>query len=256
MSTPQTHDTITTPAGVIKLITIDPASTYPPAVRARERQAKIRAELARGIKAPRPNFNARASRVSTYQDPGKIRTADQAVADLAKRADDETTARERARARPLFTGWALDASDGSFAIFRPALAGVEPARWTEPDWLGEIGADAWRAYGMARTMRARRTGGHSFVTWLIDPAAGRVTFASTDGDGDTSSAWGYLSDAINGSDARASLADEYIWPLRGVTWRIGRAHLTGGERADLVLQTRDNQIRVAIASSRLEGGAR
>ena len=246
MTTPQTHDTITTPAGVIKLITIDPESTFPPDVRARERQAKIRAELARGVKAPRPNHARAASRVSTYQDPGKLRTADQAVADLAKRADDETTANERARARALFTGWALQATDGHFAIFRPAPAAAEPARWTEPDWLGEIGADAWRAYGMARTMRARG-GDLSYVAWLIDPTAGRVTFASTDGDGDTSSAWGYLSDAINGTDARASLADEYVWPLRGVAWRIGRAKLTAAGH-DLVLQSRDNGIRIAIAA--------
>ena len=247
MSTPQTHETIATPAGLIKLITIDPASTFPPDVRARERQAKIRAELARGVKAPRPNVNARASRVSTYSDPGKIRTADQAVTDLAKRADDETTATERARARALFTGWALQATDGHFAIFRPAAAepAAELARWSEPDWLGEIGADAWRAYGMARTMRARG-GDLSYVAWLIDPTAGRVTFASADGDGDTSSAWGYLSDAINGSDARASLADEYVWPLRGVAWRLGRAKLTAAGH-DLVLQSRDNGIRIAIA---------
>lgn len=247
MSTQQ-YETIATPAGVVRLISIDPASTFPPDVRARERQTKIRADLARGIKAPRPNHNARASRVSTYQDPGKLRTADQAVADLAKRIDDETT--ERTRAKPLFAGWALVATNGHFAIFRPApaAAGTGPARWAEPEWLGELGADAWRAYGMARTMRARGRD-LSFVAWLIDTTAGRVTFEATDGDGDTSSAWGYLSDAINGTETRASLADDYVWPLRGVAWRVGR--LAAGDRTDLVLQSRDNLIRVAIASSRL-----
>lgn len=216
-------------------------------------QNKVRRELSRVHGRPDKLPQHRAP---SYSDPAKRQDVAAAIAALSKRHDANKA--ERFMARPMANGYRPIASDGNFAIGELAPTEGKPFFSGAIRWIGTLDADAWRAYGMARTCRRKDGHGNAWTSWTL--ATDRITFHSIDRSGETgdveATAWAPRAPLAAPFPAdqcelieTCTLAfnDPYIWPLRGIEWRYGLMEV--GKIDVLVLEA--GGFRVMVAAGKL-----
>lgn len=190
-----------------------------------------------------------------YQDPARARTVEQVARELGTligRANtSDPTGRDAARCgqRALLEGYVTVATDGSLLVARPGSPSGQYAEaaplFPSIVWAGELPVDAWRQYAPVRALaRSTRAGA---VTWSWGPWG--VRWGAKDDDGDEAHGWAEWAPEGPAEPDPIRLADRYLWPCRGMGWRLGTVELyrtrEGYQLHGLVLATEGLAVLVA-----------
>jgi len=164
-----------------------------------------------------------------YRDPGNPRLVESAIESLGKILARSNAGEDPVRQlrhakyvsdrRAVLPGWHLVATNGHVAICRPG-DGTPPSvlrKWVP---LFRTSPETWRAYGSVRTCRHPRSHG---VQWDLKGTV--LTYEAHDPEADaTARAWRPVDRLTTSASSTGVLVnDDYIWPLRGIEWRVGLA---------------------------------